>query len=54
MALDVAGVCAEARTDSGSQGFFLVLTVVFATYILVDSLIASLVIRAKLIEESRM
>ena len=53
MALDVVAICEESRTDSGSQGFFLALTFVFAAYIMIDSFIAALVIRAKLIEEWR-
>jgi hypothetical protein len=48
MALDLAGACAESRSDNGNQVFLFLLTFVFAFYILADSLIAAFVIRAKL------
>jgi hypothetical protein len=52
MALDLVAACEEARSDFWSQSFFIALTFVFAVYILTDSFIAAVVIRAKLLEES--
>ena len=50
MALDLAPVCEASCNDRGNRTFLFVFLCVFAAYILVDSLIAALVIRAKLHE----
>ena len=47
MAIDAVAACATSADEAGPRGFFVVLAVVFASYILADSVIAAAVIRKK-------
>ena len=47
MAIDAVAACSTALDEAGPRGFFVVLAVVFASYILADSVIAAAVIRKK-------
>jgi hypothetical protein len=45
MAVDVVGACSAADEAAGPQGFFVVLSAVFAAYICIDTAIAALAVR---------
>lgn len=47
MAVDVVSVCGQAFEQSGTNGFFVGLAVVFSVYILADTFIAAAVVRSK-------
>ena len=47
MAVDGALACEQAYQQSGPNGFFVSLVVVFSAYILADTLIAAAVVRSK-------
>ena len=50
MAIDVAGVCSGETANNSTQSLALVLSILFAAYVLIDSALASWVILRKVTE----
>jgi hypothetical protein len=50
MAIDIVAVCATSEATAAPQGFFVGMSVLFALYIGLDTIIAALVVRRKLLE----
>ena len=48
MAIDIVAACTASSDAASPQGFFVGLSVVFALYIGIDTLIAAMVIRRKI------
>ena len=47
MAIDVAGICAESSEKDGAPTLAVVLSIVFAVYILFDTILGSLTVGVK-------
>lgn len=52
MAIDVVSACTASSDATAPQGFFVGLSLVFAVYIGLDTLIAAMVVRRKLREHN--
>ena len=50
MAIDVVGVCSGETANNSTQSLALVLSILFAAYVLIDSVLASWVILRKVSE----
>lgn len=52
MAIDIVSACTSSGDASSPQGFFVGLSLIFALYIGLDTLIAAMVVRRKLREHN--